>query len=404
MSVLDMLIVLAALVLAAVHAMQIATILSGALAVRRERRFDYPALRQAAAGAGELPGISALVAAPDAADAAERLVDALFDQRYPDLEVILVVDGESSRAFDDWSARGVLRHSDPPPRGAIPTEHVRAVFTVGDHDTLLIVDKRGRDLADALNAGLNLASRPLVLSMAPGASPGPNGLVEAALPFALDPSTTVSWPAPAAMDLTAAAEPAGLVAGVGAVRRARRRLESLSANTTASTLAPFTLALFRREALVRQGGFEPYAPNPEAALLARLDAPRIAQPGEARILAPKPAGWRTLASDAALDTPFARGAALVESVGWILVLAGLALGAATSVAALLFVSVSLGLGLGVSLTTVLVEVLDGRDAPALTTVVRYAFFSVLEQLGPRQLAALTRLRTWLAPSRQAAPA
>jgi hypothetical protein len=405
MTLLDLLLVLAGIALGAVHVTQLVTVAKGALQLRRQRHLDRQPLRDAAAGAGALPGVSALVPAmgdAGAEDAAtRRLVTGLFAQGYPDLEVIVVVDSVASSALETWSESSRLQVADPRPRGHLPTEHVRAIFTSADRDRLRIVDKRGSDHADALNAALNVASRPLVLAIAPEAGLGAGALIDAALPFALDASTRVSWTAPTPLDL--AAQPGGsadpLIGGVDELRRARRRLESLASQpaTPSSMPAPFVMALFRRDVLLRLGGFEPYTSEPEASLLRRLNTPSFAQPGDVDVRAPAARGWASLANDAASDTPLTRGAALVEAIGWALVLIGLPLGLVMWQSLFFFASAGLGLGLCVSLATLLADVVDGPATPSLPTVVWYVLMAAVEQIGPRQFAAFSRLRAWASP-------
>jgi hypothetical protein len=412
MTLLDLLLVLAGIALGAVHITELVTVAKGALQLRRLRHRDRQPLRDAAAGAGALPGVSALVPAmedPAIGDTVtRRLVTALFAQGYPDLEVIVVVDSAATPALETWSESTRLQVADPRPRGRVPTEHVRAIFTSPDRDRLLIVDKRGSDHADALNAALNVASRPLVLAVAPDADLGAGALIDAALPFALDASTTVSWTAPTPLDLTArsgeSVDP--LVGGVDELRRARRRLESLAsrAATPSSMPAPFVMALFRRDALLRLGGFEPYTPAPETSLLRRLNPSHLAQPGDVEVHALAARSWQALADDTASDTPLRRGAALVEVIGWGLALVGLALDLVTWQTTFFFASAGLGLGLCVSLATLLADVVDGPATPSLPTVAWYALLAALEQIGPRQLAAFSRLRAWASPERSTAPA
>jgi hypothetical protein len=58
----------------------------------------------------------------------------------------------------------------------------------------------------------------------------------------------------------------------------------------------------------------------------------------------------------------------------------------------------------VSLATLLADVVDGPATPSLPTVAWYALLAALEQIGPRQLAAFSRLRAWASPERSTAPA
>ena len=62
---------------------------------------------------------------------------------------------------------------------------MRAVFAARGGPRVIVVDKRGADGADAWNAALNVATEPLLLTLAPGVTHR-DALVDAALPFALD--------------------------------------------------------------------------------------------------------------------------------------------------------------------------------------------------------------------------
>jgi len=170
------------------------------------------------------------------------------------------------------------------------------------------------------------------------------------------------------------------------------------------TLAPFTFALFRRDVLLQLGGFEPYAVNPEATVAPRLQSPHLAQIGDVVVRSSLARGWSTLARDHAIDTPLARATAIVEVGGWLLTAAGFALGAISGMTVALFASAAIGIGLAAALVALLVDAIERRPTLGVATALWCAALAALEQVGPRQLAALTRLRTWLAPPRHNATA
>lgn len=439
MTILTVLVVVASVAIAGIHLAQMAGIAAGARELRRRRQMTSEILREAAPGAGMLPGVSALVHATADTERLVRTLDALFAQPYPDLEVIVIVDGAATQALDVLSARVTLTPADPRPRHGVPCEHVRAIFVALDRDRLIVVDKRGADPADALNAGLNVATRPLVLAVAPDTTLGPHALIDAALPFAFDPATAASVSIAAPVEL--AAEQGGRegLAGIAALQRLRRRLAWLASSAgEGPRLAPPALALVSREVLLQHGGFEPCSPDPLRELILRLHGATDASGARRRSVevdatahASEPVGlsaWlaeearrlqttkllhelhrETLASGGSApmraltpDTSLDLVAAVVEAVGWILVIVGVALGGITLQTALLFVSASLGLGLAVSLSTLIAEILVARAAPSAGRALEQAALAAAEQAGPRQLALWVRLRAQLSASRGAA--
>jgi hypothetical protein len=432
MIVLAVLLVIVAGVIAIAHLAQLVALVMAATDLRRPERRSSAVLRDAAAGAGALPGVSVLLLGVTPAPALARAIEALREQHYPDLEIVVVLDGASGDALDALCERFDLRPADPRPRGDAPSEHVRAVFAARADDRLIVVDKRGQDRADSWNAGLNLATRPLVLPLDATDTLGPYAIADAALAFALDPTLVAAATTSRLLGVGVRSDTsAAVVAAVAEVQTMRQTLGGLGlASVDAYVGTASAPTLFSRGALARAGGFQPRSPEPDREMLFRLHtslraagAPcRIARAADALVWRPAPANWSELAAAeterhyestlwlrlygglladrrfgalASLAIPSAwldLALPIVEGLGWALLLLGLLFGALSLDVVLLFLSATLGLGLAVSLTALIVDLVGFDPVPEPSRTLHRVAMSVLEQLGPRQAALWWRLR------------
>jgi cellulose synthase/poly-beta-1,6-N-acetylglucosamine synthase-like glycosyltransferase len=426
------LVVLLSGVLAIVHLGQLAAVAMAALERRTQRALPRRAVRAAAAGTQSLPGVSVLLQAADAAQTM-RAVAALLEQRYPDLEVIVVVDSADSTVLDALWERFDLQPADPRPRGEAPTEHVRAVLAPRREERLLVVDKRGDDRADALNAALNVATRPLIMTCDIGARLEAHTIADAAVAFVLDPATVVA----SASTLLRDARSGSLAAQLWELQMARRTTGALALSRLDAVVdVAATATLFSRRAVVDAGGFQPRAPRPEREITLRLHAAlraagtpyRIVQSANAIAHEPVAASWdalgrreterqrsaivalglhgralsdRRLGALASIAVPYAvleLAAPVVEAVAWLLVILGLTLGLLPWHTVLLFLSSTIGLGFAVSLAVLVADVAGAAASPSAAHTAQRAGLSLLEQTGPRQLGLWWRLRAWLPAS------
>jgi cellulose synthase/poly-beta-1,6-N-acetylglucosamine synthase-like glycosyltransferase len=111
-----------------------------------------------------LPGVAVIVPAYNESLSIVRTVSSILRSSYPDFQVIVVSDGSTDRTLRALTDAFALRPSNLPPDGPLATQKVRAVFASETDVRLLVVDKRNGGKADALNAGINMASKPLVLA------------------------------------------------------------------------------------------------------------------------------------------------------------------------------------------------------------------------------------------------
>src|SRR4030095_2768265 len=86
----------------------------------------------------------------------------------------------------------LLRPSNLRENGSLATQKVRGVFASDADARLLVVDKRNGGKADALNAGINIASKPLVLATDADVVLDAHALFFLALRFALHSGTVAA--------------------------------------------------------------------------------------------------------------------------------------------------------------------------------------------------------------------
>jgi cellulose synthase/poly-beta-1,6-N-acetylglucosamine synthase-like glycosyltransferase len=133
------------------------------------------------------PGISVLVPAFNEEAVIAESVRSLLALRYPRHEVVVVNDGSSDgtvaalrEAFDLAPVRKALRDG-------IPTAEVRATYVSRSNPDLVVVDKENGGRADALNAGVNAARHPYVCAVDADSLLEEDALLKVAKPILDDP-------------------------------------------------------------------------------------------------------------------------------------------------------------------------------------------------------------------------
>jgi len=103
--------------------------------------------------------------------------------RYPNLEIVLVSDGSSDATIDVLQQEFELVPVHPTYDRRVPTQNVRAIYRSAEYTGLVVVDKDNGGKADALNAGLNIASGELVCAIDADTLIEPDALVLMTRPF-----------------------------------------------------------------------------------------------------------------------------------------------------------------------------------------------------------------------------
>ena len=109
------------------------------------------------------PPISLLIAAHNEAATIVENVAAVQALDYPSLEIIVINDGSTDDTLALLQSACQLRPANLLYVPQVPSAPVRAIYTSATDDRLLVLDKVGAGTkADAVNAGLNAATSPLV--------------------------------------------------------------------------------------------------------------------------------------------------------------------------------------------------------------------------------------------------
>jgi cellulose synthase/poly-beta-1,6-N-acetylglucosamine synthase-like glycosyltransferase len=131
-------------------------------AVRRRRQAlaleDFSDIRES----GIAPPVSILVPAYNEGKSIVDSVRSLFALRYPRLEVVVINDGSTDDTLDRLIAAFGLRLTPRVYWQRIKGKPVRGIYWSPAHPGLWVLDKANGRKADAINAGINLASAPYV--------------------------------------------------------------------------------------------------------------------------------------------------------------------------------------------------------------------------------------------------
>jgi cellulose synthase/poly-beta-1,6-N-acetylglucosamine synthase-like glycosyltransferase len=156
---------------------------------RRRRRY---AAAEDAFASPLTPGVSVIVPAFNEQAGIVESVRSLLALRYPRHEVIVVNDGSHDatlsvlrEAFDLVPIRMAFRHG-------LPTEPIRGAYVSRDNRDLWVLDKHNGGKADAINAGVNAARHPYICVVDADALLDPDALLRVAQPLVEDPDRVIA--------------------------------------------------------------------------------------------------------------------------------------------------------------------------------------------------------------------
>ncbi|HUP89266.1 MAG TPA: glycosyltransferase family 2 protein [Longimicrobiales bacterium] len=132
------------------------------------------------------PRISILAPAYNEEETVHQSVRALMALQYPRLEVVLINDGSKDRTMEVAIREFGLKPVHPAHAGRIACQEITKLYRSHSHPNLLVVDKLNGGKADALNAGLNLATGDLVCAMDADTLIEPDALQRMVRPFLFD--------------------------------------------------------------------------------------------------------------------------------------------------------------------------------------------------------------------------
>jgi cellulose synthase/poly-beta-1,6-N-acetylglucosamine synthase-like glycosyltransferase len=414
---------------------------SAAWEVARHLREVLDESRWRLLGSRIAPTISVLAPAHNEAATIVESLRGLLALYYPNLEVVVVNDGSTDATVAVLIEQFALEPVHPIHQRRIQTRPVRAIFRSRRYPTLWVVDKEIGGKADALNAGLNMATGDLVCAIDADTLIEPDALLRMVRPFLT------------AEDLLAAGGTIRVVNGSlvrgGRVISTHAPLRAVTGFQVVEYLRAFlfgrlgwnglggnliisgAFGLFRREAVIAVGGYTHHTVGEDMELVLRLrrrgyeegSSHRVdfipdsvawtEAPESLRVLGRQRERWhRGLAETLwrhrrVLLNPrygamglvvypfFFLGellAPVVEVLGLIGLVAGLMIGAIDAPFAIMFSLVAYGYGLLLTLSTLLLEALSYDRYEAMRDKLVLLVWVSLEYLGYHQLTLLWRIR------------
>jgi len=375
--------------------------------------------------------------APTIVDSVRSLLHTQFNQ----LEVIVVNDGSTDSTLDALVTGFDLLPSERVPRSGLPTEPIRSYLTSPIDTRLVVIDKENGGKADALNAGVNHAHYPLVCAVDADTVLDPGALGRLVWEFEADPSTVatggivriVNGSTVDAGRITTVGTPRGLLGIIQIVEYLRAFLGGRLAWSRMNALLVISGAfgLFRREALVAAGGYDPTTVTEDAELILRLHRYGRDHGSPCRItFFPDPVCWTEAPSSleqlSRQRDRWHRGLGetllkhrgmllrrrygrigwlalpyywlfeflepVITVVGMIVALIGLILGVLSPTLFVLLLALTFSYGFIVSMLVILIEERAFRRYPSWRDLARLAWGALAENFGYRQWQALVRLR------------
>lgn len=391
-------------------------------------------------GSPLLPSVSVLAPLSDEQGTAIETVAALLALHYPNLEVVVVNDGSADRTMEVLRDHFHLVPVHPIYRRRIVTRPVRALYRSSVYSNLVVIDKERGGKADALNAGLNVATGTLVCAADGATLVETDALQRMVRPFlehddvlAVGGSIRIANGCTVRSGrVTETRVPAHPLAAFQVIEYMRTFLVGrLGWNRLGGNLMlSGGFGLFRREAVIDVGGYSHDTIVEDMELVLRLRRRGYETRGARRIVfVPDPVAWtaapeattalgrqrerwqrslaRALWSHRAVIfnprygamgivvTPyfllFEVLAPLVELLGVLGLALGLALGVLDPAFAVIFLFAAYGLGAVLTVFTLAMDELSFQRYPGMADRARLVAWALLEPFGYRQLTVLWRL-------------
>lgn len=371
-------------------------------------------------------------------------VDALRLVEYGELEIVVVDDGSTDGMLDRLTEAYDLVRSRVPLRKELPCRPVHAVYASRRLPNLIVVSKEnGGCKADATNAGVNVARFPLVCITDADAILEKDALLRAVRPFLERPRETVAVGGTVRI-VNGCSVNDGRVTRLGAPRHPLAALQVveymrafIASRTAWSRLGGLFLisgafGVFRKDALVEVGGFNPEAIGEDMELVLRMHRTFRARRRRFRIVfVPDPVVWteaperlKDLHSQrrrwhngllqclwwnrgmvlrpsqgtvGMLGLPylwlFEAGGAVIEVVGYVVVLVSALLGKVNVEFLVLFVLLAMAYGVALSVTALVMDEARSLRTQSVGDIAWLLLWTVLENFGYRQLLAVWRFTT-----------
>lgn len=414
--------------------------------VRRRSLRDYEALSRSPLA---LP-ISIIAPAYNEELSILDSVKGLLACRYAEFEVLVVNDGSTDSTMALLQQEFNLVEIDRVPRARMQSQPVHAVYTCPWDMRLTVIVKSNGGKADALNAGIAYAQYPLFCAIDADTMLDPRALARLAWEFQAHPDSVaaggivrvINGSTVSGGQLVDVETPSALLLNIQILEYLRAFLLGRIAWSRLGMLLIISGAfgLFRREAVVEVGGYDPSSIGEDAELILRLYRHRLGHKLPCRIAffpdpicwTEAPATWKTLIRQRdrwqrgliqmlfrhrrmILNPRYGRVGLLalpyflifemlgpnIEVLGYAAFIASVALGIAPLSYTLAFIALAVLVGLLFTVSSLLVEERSYQRYPGWRDLRRLAVSAVAENIGYRQLLALVRARSWWTLARKA---
>ena len=392
-------------------------------------------------GSPVTPVISVLAPAFNEAETVEESVKALLALYYSNLEVVVVNDGSKDTTIDVLIQKFDLVRIHTIYWRQIQTKPVRSLYRSRSYPELVVVDKENGGKADALNAGLNLATGQLVCAIDADTLIEPDALQRMVRPFLHHDDVLAAGGTIRVVNgsvvrdgvVVAPRAPRRLLAGIQAVEYLRAFLFGrLGWNRLGGNLIiSGAFGLFRREAVIAAGGYLHDTVGEDMELVLRLRQRGYETGGPHRVdFVPDPVAWTEVPESLKVlgrqRDRWQRGLAdvlwrhrvllfnprygamglvvfpyflfvellapLVEAVGLVGVVVGLAVGAVSIPFSIMFFLAAYGYGLLLTVAALVIDEFSYHYDQALVDRLLLLCWGCLESVVYRQLTVAWRLR------------
>ncbi|HEX5782770.1 MAG TPA: glycosyltransferase, partial [Solirubrobacteraceae bacterium] len=420
-------------------------LLMAAIDLRSQRLDVWQEGRWRLLGSDVAPVISILAPAHNEELTVTESVRSLLTLRYPSLEIVVVNDGSSDGTLERLQRDFDLAEIHAAPiRRRIETQPIRGLYRSRRTPSLVVVDKENGGKADALNAGLLVATGDLACAIDADTIVEPDALQRMIRPFLLDDRVVAAGGTLRVVNgceikagrVTRQRAPRRFLEGVQAVEYLRAFLAGrvgwnrLGGNLIISG----AFGLFRRESMITAGGYRHDTVGEDMDLVVNMRRLGYERGAPDRVVfVPDPVAWtevpRRLRVLGRQRDRWHRGLAdvvgrhrgivlnpryramglvvapyfvvvellapLVELVGLVALVVGLAIGAVNIPFAVMFLIVAYGLGLLITTLTIALEEWTYGGYGGLRDRLLLLLWGILESLGYRQLTAVWRVRGML---------
>ena len=138
-----------------------------------------------------VPGISIVLTLPNASEESRTFAKRALELHFGKHELVLVLDGPSEAEMEIWAQEFRLSLSARTSAADLPASAIRGIYESRDPIRLVVVDKQAGGEADALNAGVNAATSPIIGLLDPLSQFDSRILLRLIRPMLEDPERTV---------------------------------------------------------------------------------------------------------------------------------------------------------------------------------------------------------------------